>query len=176
MMYRPSRRAAAFVAGAVIVLASGLAAAQPVSEPMNEHPNPYTTINHHFKLPEGRSWGSTSAVDIDPDGGRVGEAKRQARPAAIALVSFAAVNDVGVVNRQDPRLQLERVLINVARPNLQHTAQSAAPNRIRSLSGPPARGCRRRRRRGGRRGRCWQAMELLLSSGTYFSVLVTYCF
>ena len=47
-------------------------------------------------------------LEIDPDGGRVGEAKRQARPAAIALVSFAAVNNVGVVNRQVPRLQFER--------------------------------------------------------------------
>ena len=43
MMYRASRRAAALVTGAVIISASGLVAAQPVSEPMNEHPNPYTT-------------------------------------------------------------------------------------------------------------------------------------
>ena len=68
MMYRESRLAVALFTGAAIISASGLVAAQPVSEPMNEHPNPYTTINDHFKLPEGRAWGSTSAVDIDPDG------------------------------------------------------------------------------------------------------------
>ena len=36
--------------------------------PVNDAPNPYTTIENHFKLPAGRTWGSTSAVDIDKDG------------------------------------------------------------------------------------------------------------
>jgi sugar lactone lactonase YvrE len=31
-------------------------------------PNPYRTIENWGKLPEGRTWGSTSAVDIDRDG------------------------------------------------------------------------------------------------------------
>jgi sugar lactone lactonase YvrE len=31
-------------------------------------PNPYTTIERWGELPEGRTWGSTSAVDIAPDG------------------------------------------------------------------------------------------------------------
>lgn len=37
-------------------------------EPVNDRPNPYQTIEHHFKMPAGRTWGATSAVDIDPDG------------------------------------------------------------------------------------------------------------
>jgi len=36
--------------------------------PVNDAPNPYETIENYFKLPEGRTWGSTSAVDIDKDG------------------------------------------------------------------------------------------------------------
>ncbi len=31
-------------------------------------PNPYRTIENWAKLPEGRSWGSTSSVDLDRDG------------------------------------------------------------------------------------------------------------
>src|SRR5229473_5239752 len=42
----------------------------------NDAPNPYTTIKDFFKLPEGRVWGSTSAVDIDKDGHSVWIAER----------------------------------------------------------------------------------------------------
>ena len=34
----------------------------------NSKPNPYRTIENWAKLPDGRTWGSTSAVDIDRDG------------------------------------------------------------------------------------------------------------
>lgn len=37
-------------------------------EPTNDLPNPYQTIENHFKMPEGRAWGSTSAVGVDRDG------------------------------------------------------------------------------------------------------------
>jgi sugar lactone lactonase YvrE len=50
------------VAGAV-----GAAQSQAPA-PVNDAPNPYTTIENHFKMPAGRTWGSTSAVDIDKDG------------------------------------------------------------------------------------------------------------
>jgi sugar lactone lactonase YvrE len=36
--------------------------------PTNELPNPYNTIEGWAKLPAGREWGSTSAVDVDKDG------------------------------------------------------------------------------------------------------------
>ncbi len=45
--------------GLVLLAATVLAAAQD---------NPYRTIEHWGKMPEGRAWGSTSAVDIDRDG------------------------------------------------------------------------------------------------------------
>jgi hypothetical protein len=41
--------------------------AQPEASP-NSQPNPYRTIENWGKLPEGRTWGSTSAVDIGSDG------------------------------------------------------------------------------------------------------------
>ncbi len=34
----------------------------------NSAPNPYTTVDNFFKMPEGRTWGSTSAIDIDKEG------------------------------------------------------------------------------------------------------------
>jgi sugar lactone lactonase YvrE len=56
---------------AAAVLAGGIAPnpvrAQSV-EPTNDAPNPYRTVTGWAKLPEGRHWGSTSAVDIDRDG------------------------------------------------------------------------------------------------------------
>lgn len=55
--------AATLTAAATVALAQSAA-----TTPVNDAPNPYTTIENHFKLPEGRTWGSTSAVDIDPDG------------------------------------------------------------------------------------------------------------
>ena len=44
----------------ITIVAGGVLAAQPAhgqlfTEPANDHPNPYLTINDHFKLPAGRS-------------------------------------------------------------------------------------------------------------------------
>ena len=36
--------------------------------PLNDRPNPYQTIAGWAGMPEGRSWGSTSAVEVDIDG------------------------------------------------------------------------------------------------------------
>src|SRR5918992_2472113 len=49
---------------------------QAAPQPTNDAPNPYQTIENHFKLPEGRTWGSTSAVDIAPDGKTIWVAER----------------------------------------------------------------------------------------------------
>src|SRR6478672_4857080 len=37
-------------------------------KPVNNLPNPYETVRNFGVLPDGRKWGSVSAVDIDPDG------------------------------------------------------------------------------------------------------------
>lgn len=69
------RWAATVLIGAGI-LWGGQLDAQLSVYPMNEHPNPYQTINDFFPLPEGREWGATSAVDIDPDGTSIWVAER----------------------------------------------------------------------------------------------------
>ena len=60
---------------AALVLLPGAAAGQltgaasaPDMAPVNDVPNPYSTIEGWAKMPEGRTWGSTSAVGIDRDG------------------------------------------------------------------------------------------------------------
>src|ERR1700687_4270787 len=59
---------------AFLIAISG-AYAQPNAEP-NSQPNPYNTVEGWAKLPEGRTWGSTSAVDIDKDGKSIWVAER----------------------------------------------------------------------------------------------------
>jgi streptogramin lyase len=62
------------------VLASGTSSAQvggtPDMPPTNDLPNPYQTITGWAKLPEGRTWGATSAVEIDKDGVSIWVAER----------------------------------------------------------------------------------------------------
>ena len=48
--------------------------------PTNDLPNPYTTVEDFFKMPAGREWGSTSAVDVSPDGKIVWVAERCGMP------------------------------------------------------------------------------------------------
>ncbi|MDQ3418304.1 MAG: peptidyl-alpha-hydroxyglycine alpha-amidating lyase family protein [Acidobacteriota bacterium] len=52
--------------GGILVLSAALAA----------QPNPYRTIEGWARMPEGRPWGATSAVDIDKDGKSVWVAER----------------------------------------------------------------------------------------------------
>lgn len=51
-------------------------AAQSGGGPVNQAPNPYRTIEGWARLPEGRAWGSTSAVEIDRDGRSIWVAER----------------------------------------------------------------------------------------------------
>lgn len=61
----------AMMAVAALATASALAEAPP-----NSQPNPFRTVENWFKLPAGRMWGSTSAVDIDRDGTSIWIAER----------------------------------------------------------------------------------------------------
>ena len=54
--------------GAQAPAAQAPAGAWMSATPTNDAPNPYNTIEGWAKLPAGREWGSTSAVDIDKDG------------------------------------------------------------------------------------------------------------
>ena len=60
----------------VSVLFSSANFAQKTKSPMNDHPNPYTTINGYFDLPGDRVWGATGAIDISPDGESIWVAER----------------------------------------------------------------------------------------------------
>jgi sugar lactone lactonase YvrE len=50
--------------------------AQQTVTPVNDAPNPYRTVENFFKMPAGRTWGSTSAVEIDRDGRSIWVAER----------------------------------------------------------------------------------------------------
>jgi sugar lactone lactonase YvrE len=52
------------------------ASTQGPIEPVNDLPNPYETIADWGRLPEGRAWGSTGAVNVDPDGASIWAVER----------------------------------------------------------------------------------------------------
>jgi DNA-binding beta-propeller fold protein YncE len=58
------------------VPALGQAGGSADMQPTNTLPNPYETVVGWARLPEGRTWGSTSAVDIDKDGVSIWVAER----------------------------------------------------------------------------------------------------
>ncbi|MGE0040072.1 MAG: hypothetical protein AB7H88_12210 [Vicinamibacterales bacterium] len=60
---------------AAVGIAAAVVSAQSV-QPTNDAPNPYTTVEGFLKMPAGRTWGSTSAVDIAPDGKSIWVAER----------------------------------------------------------------------------------------------------
>jgi len=64
------------LSAAIVVLAGAALAAQNDVAPTNDLPNPYGSVENYFKLPEGRKWGSTSAIEIDKDGRTIWVAER----------------------------------------------------------------------------------------------------
>jgi hypothetical protein len=66
--------ALAFANFALLTLSAGSQVSD--QQPVNDLPNPYATVEHWAKMPEGRSWGATSAVDIDRDGKSIWVAER----------------------------------------------------------------------------------------------------
>src|SRR6516225_5454615 len=72
MQYRNGASALVVISAIAI---SGTALGQAIS-PTNSLPNPYRSIENWARLPQGRIWGSTSAIGIDPDGSSVWVADR----------------------------------------------------------------------------------------------------
>jgi len=59
----------ALAVGATVIAFSGTRTyTQANVEPVNGLPNPYETVRNWGTLPDGRQWGSTAGVAIDPDG------------------------------------------------------------------------------------------------------------
>jgi sugar lactone lactonase YvrE len=71
MMFATSALASLLVAATAAAQASSATMA-----PVNSPPNPYKTVEGWAKMPEGRVWGSTSAVAIDRDGKSIWVAER----------------------------------------------------------------------------------------------------
>src|SRR6185295_3270503 len=76
MFHTGRMRFTIFLAIGVLIASAGLAYTQSNVQPVNDLPNPYQTIENWAKLPEGRTWGATSAVEIAPDGKSVWVAER----------------------------------------------------------------------------------------------------
>ena len=98
------RRTAAALAGALLLLSPAAALAQrgqsgPAEhadvEPVNDLPNPYETVRDWGTLPDGRSWGSVSAVNVDVDGVHVWAGDR-------CGVNSCAESDVDPIVKLDP--------------------------------------------------------------------------
>jgi len=70
------RKGLVAVAAAALAGYGALAQGGAQMAPVNQAPNPFQTIENYFKLPAGREWGSTSAVDIDKDGRTIWVAER----------------------------------------------------------------------------------------------------
>jgi 6-bladed beta-propeller len=68
MSYHDRKKLLAGVAIAAALGISGITFAAQYTEPTNNLPNPYQTIDGWLKMPAGRIWGSTAGIDIAPDG------------------------------------------------------------------------------------------------------------
>jgi len=89
-------RRTASILGFVAGLAAYLGAAQTDTKPVNDLPDPYRLEANYFKMPAGRTWGSTSAVDIDKDGRSIWVAERCGANSCLEAPS------VDIVLRFDP--------------------------------------------------------------------------
>ena len=71
-----SRTLASATALSVLALGTLAVFAQAKIEPTNSAPNPDQTLAGWAKMPDGRTWGATSAVEIDKDGRSIWVAER----------------------------------------------------------------------------------------------------
>src|SRR5262245_30673794 len=71
-------RTAALAGFAVAIALSGtrIVGQSAAVQPTNDASNPYQSVEGWAKLPEGRMWGSTSAVEVDKDGKSIWVAER----------------------------------------------------------------------------------------------------
>jgi sugar lactone lactonase YvrE len=76
MMPRTGLSTIALPAAAVLIMFPGATVVNAADAEPNSQPNPYRTVEGWAKLPEGRAWGSTSAVDVDRDGKSMWVAER----------------------------------------------------------------------------------------------------
>jgi streptogramin lyase len=97
------------VAFASVLLIAGAAGStnwnawtQGTDQPVNDLPNPYQTVENLFKLPEGRVWGSTSAVGVDKDGKSIWVAERCGANSCVTEPTTGKMSDLPVIVKFDP--------------------------------------------------------------------------
>ena len=89
------------VAGTAAIAVSGVRiSGQAAMQPTNDAPDPYQSIENYFKLPEGRTWGSTSAVEVDKDGKTIWIAERCGQNSCLDRAS-------GEMSKLDPVLHFD---------------------------------------------------------------------
>jgi DNA-binding beta-propeller fold protein YncE len=81
--------------------------------PINDLPNPYTAVTDFFKMPAGREMGSTSAVDVSPDGKIIWVAERCGMPPVDQRKDNRALNScwnaaTGAMSPLDPVLKFDQ--------------------------------------------------------------------
>src|SRR5258708_10257344 len=75
-MHHPKHARVRLGVGFVLALALSGAALAQTAAPLNDLLNPYRSVEGWARLPAGRSWGSTSGVDIARDGRGIWVAER----------------------------------------------------------------------------------------------------
>lgn len=110
------RRRTSLVLGGALLAAATLGAWQtppqtpapaPQIAPTNDAPNPFETIEGWAKLPAGREWGSTSAVDIDKDGRSIWVAERCGKTPAGAATNRCLNRQTGEWSALDSVLKFD---------------------------------------------------------------------
>src|SRR5215472_17598042 len=92
-----------FTLAIALVAAGSLSAPRASGQsdaPTNDAPNPYRTVVGWAQLPEGRKWGSTSAVDIDRDGTSIWVAERCGRNGCLDRAT-GAMSDLPTILKFD---------------------------------------------------------------------------
>src|SRR5262249_3635171 len=72
---RATTQSLRFAAVALFTISAGAVYSQ-IAAPTNSLPDPYRSVENWAKMPQGRTWGSTAGVAIDPDGASVWVAER----------------------------------------------------------------------------------------------------
>ena len=90
------------IAFAVMAVFSLSAWAQAPITPTNDAPNPYQTIENFFKMPEGRTWGATSAIAVDKDGKSIWVAERCGQNSCVADPTTGKMSDIAAIMKFDP--------------------------------------------------------------------------
>src|SRR6476660_10483982 len=91
-----ARRTAGLALLAAVVGVVGLSGrdANDQASPTNDAPNPYQSIEGWAKLPEGRTWGSTSAVEVDKDGKSIWVGERCGANSCVADPTTGKMSDL----------------------------------------------------------------------------------